>query len=132
MAATNNYSYKDPNAGDVVRTASGDRYTIFAYGVCYSGVAIKIFDGTTEILFSCYKEGSLVVAPIAISDSACDCINGGCLPAAMYSTPGKFSNLANCQSACAKDSTCTGECVSPEQIAALQQAASNVRSRLCK
>lgn len=61
-----------------------------------------------------------------------DCINGGCLPAKSYNTPGKFANLANCQSACAKDSNCTGECIPLEEIAALQQAASNIRSRLCK
>lgn len=61
-----------------------------------------------------------------------DCINGGCVPKTTYMTPGKYENLAACQSGCAKDSPCTGECVSPEQIAALQQAASNVRSRLCK
>lgn len=61
----------------------------------------------------------------------CDCINGGCVPATTYGTPGVFPNLAACQSGCAKNSNCTGECVSPEEMAALQQAANNLRGRLC-
>jgi hypothetical protein len=61
----------------------------------------------------------------------CDCLNGGCIPAALYGTPGKYANLAACQSACAKDSNCIGECVSPAEIAALQQAANNLQSKIC-
>jgi hypothetical protein len=64
-------------------------------------------------------------------DGKCDCINGGCIPAVTYNTPGKYANLAACQSACAKDSPCTGECVSAADLANLQQAAGIVQSRLC-
>jgi hypothetical protein len=66
-----------------------------------------------------------------LGDEKCDCINGGCMTAATYSTPGKYANLAACLSGCAKDSTCTGECVSAEDLAALQQAAATVQPRLC-
>jgi hypothetical protein len=61
----------------------------------------------------------------------CDCVNGGCVPKTTYNTPGKYPSLAACQSGCAKDSACLGECVSPEQLAALQQAADLVKSKLC-
>jgi hypothetical protein len=61
-----------------------------------------------------------------------DCLNGGCIPAVTYSTPGFYANLAACQSGCAKNSNCTGECVEAAELAALQQAANNVRSKLCK
>jgi hypothetical protein len=61
-----------------------------------------------------------------------DCLNGGCVPKTTYNTPGVYVNLAACQSGCAKNSNCTGECVSSEELAALQQAANNLKSRLCK
>jgi hypothetical protein len=64
-------------------------------------------------------------------EGKCDCVNGGCVPSATYNTPGKYANLAACESGCAKDSPCTGECVSTAEIAALQQAVSTVQSRLC-
>ena len=64
-------------------------------------------------------------------DQPYDCVNGGCVPKTTYSTPGLFVSLAACQAGCAKNSTCTGECVSAEELAALQQAAGTVRSRLC-
>jgi hypothetical protein len=60
-----------------------------------------------------------------------DCINGGCVPKSTYSTPGVFSTLAACTSGCAKNSNCTGECVSAQELAALQQAAGSLQSRIC-
>lgn len=61
----------------------------------------------------------------------CDCINGGCVPKTTYNTPGVFPTLAACESGCAKNSNCAGECVSAAEIAALQQATSTLRSKLC-
>lgn len=61
-----------------------------------------------------------------------DCLNGGCVPTATYGTPGKYANLSACQSGCAKDSPCTGDCIPSSEMAALQQAASNLQSRICK
>jgi hypothetical protein len=60
-----------------------------------------------------------------------DCLNGGCISKVTYNTPGKYPNLAACQAACAKDSNCDGECVSAAEIAALQQAANLVKTKLC-
>jgi hypothetical protein len=62
----------------------------------------------------------------------CDCLNGGCIPATTYDTPGYYPSLSACQSGCAKNSNCDGECVTAAQLASLQQAANNIRSRLCK
>jgi hypothetical protein len=61
-----------------------------------------------------------------------DCVNGGCVPKTTYNTPGKFGSLAACQGGCAKDSNCTGECVSSAEIAALQQAANKAQANCCK
>jgi hypothetical protein len=65
-------------------------------------------------------------------DTPCDCLNGGCVPKTTYNTPGIFPTLAACQSGCAKNSNCIGECVSAEELAALQQAANNLQSKFCK
>lgn len=66
-----------------------------------------------------------------LPDGKCDCLNGGCVPQATYNTPGKYANLAACESGCGKDSPCNGECVSADEIAALQQAVATVQTRLC-
>jgi hypothetical protein len=65
------------------------------------------------------------------NNEPCDCLNGGCITAATYNTPGKYANLAACQSGCAKDSPCAGECVSAADLANLQQAAGLVQTRIC-
>jgi hypothetical protein len=62
----------------------------------------------------------------------CDCVNGGCVPKTTYNTPGVFPTLAACQSGCAKNSNCTGECVDPAEIAALKQAVNTLQSKICK
>jgi len=61
----------------------------------------------------------------------CDCINGGCVTKTTYNTPGKYANLSACQSGCAKDSNCIGECVSEPELAALKQAANALQSKIC-
>jgi hypothetical protein len=61
-----------------------------------------------------------------------DCLNGGCIPAETYTTPGIYANLAACESGCAKNSNCKGECVSAAELAALQQAANQLQSKICK
>lgn len=61
-----------------------------------------------------------------------DCINGNCLPKTSYNTPGIYSNLAACQSACAKNSNCTGECVPVAEIATLRSAVTALQQRICK
>ncbi|WP_309740075.1 hypothetical protein [Chamaesiphon sp. OTE_20_metabat_361] len=87
------------------------------------------------------KSATIVIVSCSFCPNCCtnpldpaqpyDCINGNCLPKTTYSTPGKYASLTACQSGCAKDSNCSGECVSAAEIAALQQAASLVRNKLC-
>lgn len=86
------------------------------------------FDRFTSIFSVVYSSDCNTVQP----NESYDCINGGCIPKATYSTPGVFASLAACQSGCAKNSNCAGECVSAAELAALQAAAGTVRSRLCK
>ena len=60
-----------------------------------------------------------------------DCLNGGCIPQITYKTPGVYASLSDCQSGCAKNSDCQGECVSKDQMIQLQQATDLITSRLC-
>jgi hypothetical protein len=72
------------------------------------------------------------VAGATDPDQPCDCVNGGCVPKTTYNTPGVFPNFAACESGCAKNSNCTGECVDPAEIAALGQALTNLQAKICK
>ena len=64
-------------------------------------------------------------------DQKYDCVNGGCVPKTTYNTPGVFASLAACQSGCATNSNCLGECVEATELAALQQAANALQSKFC-
>jgi hypothetical protein len=102
----------------------------------YSWSAPKMPDGTTHpshrfstinsITYSSDCNGG--VSP----NQKYDCVNGGCVPAATYGTAGSYANLAACQSGCAKNSPCKGECVESAELAALQQAANQLQARNCK
>ena len=117
-----------------------DGLSITGGGVCGGGqfVPVPYFGDSTS---NSTKSGSFVIVSCskcsgcctdAINpDQACDCVNGGCVPKATYNTPGAFATLAACQSGCAKNSNCAGECVDPAELAALQQAASNLQSKIC-
>jgi hypothetical protein len=84
-------------------------------------------------LESCGKCAGCCTDPVGISSAqSYDCINGGCVPKTTYNTPGVFATLAACESGCAKNSNCTGECVSTSELAALAQAANTLQSKNCK
>jgi hypothetical protein len=77
-----------------------------------------------------YSDDSAGCAPTSLNpNQSCDCVNGGCVP--KTGTPGVFPSLASCEAGCAKNSNCTGECVDPAEIAALNQSISTLRSRIC-
>jgi hypothetical protein len=81
----------------------------------------------------CSNCGSASTPPPGINPTQpYDCVNGGCVPKTTYSTPGKYASLAACQSGCAKDSPCTGECVPVTDVNALQQAAIKAKANCCK
>jgi hypothetical protein len=65
-------------------------------------------------------------------EQPCDYVNGGCVAKTTYGTPGRYPNLAACQAANPKDSSCDGECVSAAEISALRQAANKAQANCCK
>ena len=94
-------------------------------------------DGTTHYSIWCLFNDETILStesydcPVPPQNVAHDCLNGGCIPKTTYNTPGVFASLAACQAGCAKNSPCVGECVSPAQLASLQAAATNLKSRYC-
>jgi hypothetical protein len=98
----------------------------------YTGGLPKFWSTSTPPIT--YLKGTCNNLPIPNlnAKNAHDCVNGQCLPRDVYKTPGVYADLATCQGGCAKNSNCKGECISLEELAALQQAANNLKSRLCK
>jgi hypothetical protein len=112
-----------------------DGTTLVSVTTCgYPGLRPKI-NGVVGGVESTYHPSGITITRVGCDldpNQKCDCLNGGCVPALTYNTPGKYANLAACESGCGKDSPCDGECVSAAEIAALQQAANALQSRLCK
>jgi hypothetical protein len=100
------------------------------YGNC-SGLWLAIDGVRLGQPYFYYGDATVSVNCPELNDNPCDCINGGCLPATTYKTPGKYANLAACLSGCAKDSNCMGECVSAAELGALSQAANQLQSKFC-
>jgi hypothetical protein len=133
----NKYTFFDPNLG-ATRTVGeqfgGVRHAINSDSGCSGGLSIRIYNSAgAQVYYSCYGFATLKINDQGAIDPniPCDCVNGGCVSATLYNTPGVFANLAACQSGCAKNSNCTGECVDPAEIAALNQSISTLRSRIC-
>jgi hypothetical protein len=90
----------------------------------------------TKIVYGVLGDNAYVIFDLSPIDPRCDqkydCINGSCYSEFRFGTQGKYLTKAACQSACSGNGTgCDGECVSAAEIAALQQAASKVRKKLC-
>jgi hypothetical protein len=56
-------------------------------------------------------------------NAPCDCLNGGCVPASTYGTPGAYASYTDCIYGCAKNADCKGVCISANELANLQRAA---------
>jgi hypothetical protein len=95
-----------------------------------NGVLTGSAKSTVITLVACSACAGCQCAP-QLENEPCDCVNGGCVPKTTYNTPGVFPNLAACQSGCAKNSNCTGECIDPSEIAAHQQALNNLQAKIC-
>jgi hypothetical protein len=125
MAKINNYSFHDPNDNSQ-QSADGDSYIQVNYGPCTTGVALKIFDGGTEVLFRCYQPGTLVITTLA---KTYDCINGACIQKTAYNTPGIYNSLAECESICGTG--CSGKCISNVEWAQIEGLANQLKSKNC-
>ncbi|MBN3957503.1 hypothetical protein [Nostoc sp. NMS8] len=120
-------SYQSPYA--VPRTDLGNNgSTNNAYDVRCDGDA-----GT--LVLATYFPGSLHPS-ISSATNSCeaptysyDCINGACTKKNVYNTPGIYSSLSECETACGTG--CSGKCVSNSDWAQIEGLASQLRSKEC-
>ena len=59
-----------------------------------------------------------------------DCINGACIPASKYSTPGFYETIEDCEINCGTIG-CNGICIGRSDWAQIQGLASQLRSKEC-
>ncbi|MEH1981410.1 MAG: hypothetical protein V7L27_19440 [Nostoc sp.] len=62
--------------------------------------------------------------------SSYDCVNGACVPKALYSTPGLYENLSACEVVCGTGG-CSGTCVSNSDWAQIEGLSGQLRNRNC-
>lgn len=71
-----------------------------------------------------------------ISKEACqsvnahDCINGICIKATEYNTPGFYDNLETCEKSCGTG--CSGKCLSNKEWNQIKELARKLKSKNCK
>lgn len=58
-----------------------------------------------------------------------DCINGTCIPSTNYNTPGLYSSLSECETACGTG--CSGKCLSNAEWAQIQGLAAQLKNKNC-
>ncbi|OYD90594.1 hypothetical protein CDG76_30690 [Nostoc sp. 'Peltigera membranacea cyanobiont' 210A] len=58
-----------------------------------------------------------------------DCINGACIMASVYSTPGIYTTLEECEVACGIG--CSGKCISNSDWAQIQGLSNQLKNRSC-
>ena len=94
------------------------------------------YNGGRQILESGWSGYDLLASSI-ISQVACtgciipkfDCVNAACVLSTKYNTPGLYESLSECQLACGKG--CSGECLSKEDWAKIENLASQLKSKSC-
>ena len=60
-----------------------------------------------------------------------DCINGACIPAAEYNTPGLYQSLSECEQVCGSQG-CSGKCLGNAEWATIQELANKLKNQNCK
>ncbi|MBN3926114.1 hypothetical protein [Nostoc sp. NMS4] len=58
-----------------------------------------------------------------------DCINGACIKKTVYSTPGIYQSLSECETACGTG--CSGKCVSNADWAQIEGLSNQLKNRNC-
>lgn len=59
-----------------------------------------------------------------------DCINGACIKASEYETPGLYENISECEKACGTG--CSGKCLSNEEWSKIKDLAKKLKDKNCK
>ncbi|WP_375514429.1 hypothetical protein [uncultured Nostoc sp.] len=129
------------NGGSVTETYTvpdGSYQT--AYKVVTSGPPGNSYDARVDgtggtIILGSYTPGNIVVSIASTSNScpppspAYDCINGACIKKTIYSTPGLYKSLSDCEEACGVG--CSGKCVNNSDWAQIEGLSGQLKNRNC-
>ena len=58
-----------------------------------------------------------------------DCINGACVQKKIYSTPGIFKSISECETACGTG--CSGQCIPNDEWNKIQSLANQLKNKNC-
>ncbi|MBE8990638.1 hypothetical protein [Nostoc sp. LEGE 12450] len=108
------YSYRLGNNGN-------DLYLVHADG--------EVFLGSN---WSGYEIRGFTVVQISACDDPIekyDCINGACIKANVYDTPGIHESLSECETACGTG--CSGKCISNSDWAQIEGLSGQLKNRNC-
>jgi hypothetical protein len=91
------------------------------------------YNGGEQLLESGWNGYDLLSAQI-IEQTPCegekyDCINGACLKAGVYNSPGFYASLSECEKACGLG--CSGKCLSNVDWAAIEGLANRLKNKNC-
>ncbi len=60
-----------------------------------------------------------------------DCLNGKCVKASDYKTPGIFKKLDDCKSACGGGARCDGVCLDKDEVNKIKALAGDIKGKVC-
>lgn len=93
-------------------------------------------DGNQGTLTLATYTPSSIVVTIYRSSNSCgiptatfDCINGACINASKYNTPGMYPSLSECENVCGAG--CGGKCISNSEWAQIEGLSNQLKNRNC-
>ena len=86
-------------------------------------------DGGVEFFWGTFTYGSSSCWEEEEEEKKYDCINGACIEAVKYETPGLYQSLEECQVACGTG--CSGKCISSNEWKQIQDLARRIRNKNC-
>ncbi|MEH2070286.1 MAG: hypothetical protein V7K47_19370 [Nostoc sp.] len=91
--------------------------------------------GTVTLAGSYYPPNDFNVSYDSFSNTcappiiAYDCINGACIKKSVYNTPGLYTSLSECETACGTG--CSGKCIPNSEWAQIEGLANQLKLRNC-
>lgn len=141
------YTFPDGQTLTQSNTYPGFEGDVFTIGIvnlsaCPNGQAKQVFRNGVALGAgdTCAENDEQIISavftktdPNCVStppDDPHDCINGQCVKASVYGTPGVHDNLAACQSVCGVGSNCNGVCLETAEYNGLTAKLNQIKAGL--
>ncbi|MBE9213713.1 hypothetical protein IQ247_13735 [Plectonema cf. radiosum LEGE 06105] len=113
-----------PPYGHIFKNGGDDLYLTHSKGETFLG------DGWNGFVLLDFKVNQLSPCEIDETTQKYDCINGACIKAEVYNTPGIYNGLDECEVACGEG--CSGKCLSKNEWQKIQDLANKLKQINCK